>query len=1570
MRKFCLGVFLVLATLAVSAGPITRRQAQQKAEDFMSRQSGWQQLSPVTSASRLAPGRKMASDVSEYYVFNKGQNQGYVIVSGDDQTEPILGYCDEGEFDYDRLPPAMQEWLDDYARQIELLQRDAVPPVGDAVPTHAKVEPLMKSKWSQGYPYNLTCPQYFTLGQSVTGCVATAMAQLLYYNREKSVSETTAAMPPYDTWTEHATYGRLHVEGIPEGAPIDWENMKDEYGSANEKQRRAVADLMHYCGVAVKMDYTNSSSGAQSYDAYLAFGKYFGYGSSVRYVSYQNVTSDVEWDRIVYNEISSGRPIYISGSNSEAGHAFCADGYDGNLRYHINWGWGGTSDGYYMLTQLTPGQQGIGGSNDGYNAYREIIIGLEPENYGEKAMSFSDATVKKICIDNWDANGDGQLTYGEASAISDLGTAFQGTTIKSFKELYYFNSVTQLPDDAFNGCSQLALLRLPKNIQSIGARALKDCAKLSQLDLPNHVKTIGTEAFAGCASLSSLSLPEELPAIADGTFRGSGLTSMLLPITVGSIGAEAFANCAKLASFEVRTFQPDAISLDPTAFAGTGLQAATLRCLQGTKAYFASADVWKTFGSIVEQRERSAGQFAELEVNQTYYLYHVGTGKYLTKGEAWGTQAIVGDTPMRFTIKRAAGMPEGVYYLSSEDTGKDGKYLFRTSTDANVGNGIVATFVDGTSLNAMAYWAIQAVADKVYTIQIPKNGTAYAEGNYWGVQTDHRSNAASPTYGLYADVVYDEHPANCQWRLVAYDAEQAQRYDAALTLGNLIDIARPRRLSVAQEQAVFDNLESTYDQLRAAQCSLRKKLGFIDFASSYVGKLCVSSFDLDSDGELSIVEASKVSDLPWGFYFALSGNTTVTTFDELRYFTSIPSIYGNTFENCTNLESISLPKNLENIYYNAFTNCRKLKSINLPEYVTQIGPNVFKGCTALREVTVMNPDPSAISVGEGCFSGVSLKECVLRVPFGSKDAYAEAEVWKEFGQIVEVRGHTQPRLSPIAADVPGYVYHLETRRYVAMGEAYGTQSVVARKGLVYQFKHTKSMADGVYYLHSDQTGKDGKVLFRTDTDTKVGDGVKTCFGDGTISTRAYWKLDSVAPCVYQLKLPETDASYVDGQALGIEIYHQSQAAYPTYGLYYDVYEGKGTQWGFVTKADYDEALLIDTQAEELAEVLERAREADIDVDAEQAVYDNPQSTAAELRQALVSVRAKMHYITFADDKARSICLQNWDGDGDGELTFEEAASVETIGELFRGANNLKTFDELRYFTSLRELPANAFRSAMSLQSITLPAGITGIGEYAFTGCSLLRYIVLLGEQNVIPLGFIGVPNNSTLFVPASMLAAYQADSAWSTRCTVTEYTGQPRVTAVASRQYGRKAATIKASVLGAPITGEPEFVCEAVTDATLPVGQYPIAVLPGTISTAGVELFDGILTVEPAPLTVTAQSYTRQVGQPNPEFELTFKGFRNRETDTVFTVRPVVTCEATLESPAGEYEIKVSGGETRNYVLTYVSGTLTVEADASGIRSVESTRQPAAYYDLQGRRIAQPRRGGVYLKGKRKLLVK
>ena len=1557
LRMLLAAFVACLVSVEMMADPITREQAKQRVVAFQKKLGDTHQIKAVVSEKRLAPHRNAATTtVTEpYYVFDRGNNEGYVIASGDDQTIDVLGYTTSGSFDYEQLPPQLQDLLEAYERQITAIQAGA--PVLKAPANHPKVETFMSCKWSQGAPYNNLCP-LDDGKRSVTGCVATAMAQILYYNREKSVTETMADIPGFTTNTKG-----IAVPGIEAGAPIDWDNMKDTYSSATELQKQAVAQLMLYCGVSVKMDYTNSSSGAQIYEVVTACQKYFGYGNSLKFV--ENSGNEDEWDKMVYNELAAGRPVYLGGYTGDwsAGHAFLTCGYE-NQRYWINWGWGGQSDGYYYLTNLTPGNgQGIGGSDDGYNIGRTAIIGFEPENFGEKTMSFTDATVKRLCVENWDANGDGKLTYNEAATVTSLGEVFKGnTTIKKFPELYYFTGIKSLNDDAFNGCTNLNTLRLPKTLKTIGARALKDCKKLPLVSLPTGVNAIGEEAFAGCALMSEMELSNEVTAIENGTFKNcAALKEFNLPISVSSIGSEAFAGCAKLKAVTVNTYHPADITLGDNVFGNVNLSEATLNVMQGTKSFFEAADQWKDFGTIAQIRDISGGQFTAIEAGKTYYIYNVGTGRYLTKGEAYGTQAVVGKEPMRFEAVAKANT-EDVFYFSSPDTGKDGKFLFRTSSDGNVGQGVKAVFVDGTALTN-AYWSVKQVGNLLYTIQMPATDTNYKEGEMLGIQTDHQSNAAAPTYGAYYDVEYNTHKLNCQWQFVLYDEAQTEKFLEAQTLEKLLQTAKRRNVKCDEEQAVFDNLESTTEELLAAQSSLRKKLKFIEFSNKNIREKTILYFDSDGDGEMSYKEASDITDFGWLYDF--NGDKTIVSFNELQYFTHVQAIPGTFLQNCINLESVIVPEGVENIYYYAFKNCKKLTSINIPEYVNLIGEQAFEGCSALREVTIMNPTPAAINMGADIFKNVPLAQCTLYVPFGTKALYEQADVWKDFGTIIEVRPtHSQPKFSPIVTTEPGYIYNIGTRQMITMGEAYGTQSVVGSKGRLYQWMKNAAKDEGVYALVDITTGK---ILFRTSTDKKVGEGVKACFGDGESSKTsvAYWTTTLVGENIYTLAASGSD--YVEGEYLGTDANHTSAAASPTHGIYWDVQGVKeNTMWAFVTENDYKNAQAIDEVVAKLKTYLAVAKEQNVDANDEQAIYNNPQSTLGELMEALSSVRAKLHFITFADSKVQKICLENWDVNNDGELTFEEAQAVTDIAEIFRG-QDFSFFEEFKYFTSITAIPDNAFRNVSDLQSIYLPASVSQVSGSAFVACSKLDFMVILNDQTKLDCNMSLRPQ-TTFFVPAAVLPAYQADENWSTK-NVIEYTGKPVVTAEATRIYGRTLGTISTKVMGAPVVGTPETECESMGIATLPVGTYPITVKLGTITTTGVELREGVLTITPAPLTITAKSYSRKVGEANPEFELTYKSFRNKETDTVFVVRPVIECDATIDSPAGEYEIRVSGAVASNYEISYVNGVLTVVDDPSGITTAKNDDTDAPVFDMTGRRVSKPQRG-IYIKGNKKVVVR
>lgn len=1583
LRKLFFMLVGMVVTVVVNAEPITREQARLRALGFLEKAPGSHRLAPVVNGARLSPRRiakRGASDLELYYVFNRGDNQGFVIATGDDRLRPVIGYTDEGEFDYNNLPDNMKFWLEGYEAELKYLSEhpECLAQAPRYAPIHKAVAPMVTTRWNQTWPYNNECPQYFNLGRCVTGCVATAMAQILYYQHAKSVTETQAEMPSYTTSTSHPDYGKLNVEGIPSGSPIDWDNMLDTYSStATAKQQLAVAQLMHYCGVSVKMNYSNSASGAYSYMVAKAMTQYFGYGSSVKYVYKDDTYTDDEWDALLYKELAEGRPFYLSGANSSGAHAFVCDGYDDQGCYHINWGWGGSSDGYYLLTRLNPGSQGVGGSSGGYSLQAEAVIGCEPENYMSRAMPISNVTVKKICLENWDTDLDGQFTFGEAAAVTDIGTAFQGkTAITTFDELYYFTGLTWLANEAFMGCTALKEIRLPKNLQSIGKRTFQGCTRLKTVNLPDGLTTIGEAAFSGCRLLPNVTLPQGITRIEDNTFNScQAFTELRLSQGISHIGTQAFQGCTKLATVYLGSVTPQTITLGQDVFDGITLADATLYTPQGNASYLAAAPQWKDFGTIREQRTLSAGTYASLAANTPYYVYNLGMGRYLTRGEAYGTQAVVDDTdsPMRFELRRTSSMASGTYYLYSDDTGNSKHILFRCDTDSKIGLGINACFVDGaTTDQAKGYWTISPVAgsDKVYTMQIPVGQTGYQAGRYLGVCTTHASNAASPTYGIYSDIDYSQYPLNCQWMLVPYDQAQTTNYQTAVALGKLLDAGVAQKIDVAYEQAIYDNMQSTTDDLLKGCRKMRTKLGLINFADPVVRSIVINNYDADNDGEISISEAAAVSGLKTIFY----GNSKITDLADLAHFTGIDELQEKSFNGCTSVLNVTLPDQLKTISRNAFYGCTKLQSVTLGSRIYSIADYAFYNDNAIREFRIYVADPSKINMGNNVFSTSALSNATLYVPYGSKQLYENADVWKNFSSIVEMRAKAETGYTADPqTDTGYYIYNLALKDNITRGEAYGTQAIVGSKGMVYQLKRTSTMPAGTYYLYSEETGNStNKVLKRVSTDPKVGNGVKTCFVDGTVNSTTYWKLAPVAgkEGVFTLQVPETDASYTSGEYLGTDLGHISQFTTFSYGLYWDInYESNplNCQWAFISVDELNAARAFYDKTEHLRQLIERARSKSYDVTAEQAVYDNFQSTEEEIDGAIGTLRNKLHYIDFADDNAASIAINRWDDNEDGEISQEEAAAVTSLGNTFRSATKMKSFDELRYFTSLTSIDEEAFRNCPALTSIYIPQNVVTIGQKAFYSCSGLKYIAVLSPDVVDASNSSLTMNKIQLFVPASRMEAYAADATWGS-ATITELTGTPIVSAnVLERLYGRNNPTLAFTVTGAPINGTPSLSCEAVLRS--PVGEYPVSVAAGTITTPGVVLQNSVLRINRTPLTLTAKSYKRNFGEENPVFEFTNSSLRNSEKiNDILLQQPVLECDATPESPAGTYEIRISGAEAQNYEITYVSGTLTIE-NPTGIADVEANTEGKVFHDLQGRRVYKPVRG-LYIVNGRKVMVK
>ena len=388
MKKVLLTLLAFMVTVAMNAEQISKQQALQKAQQFMP----GKQFGEARSFARSAG----SSEREPFYVFNADGNQGFVIVSGDDRTTEILGYSNTGTLDMEQLPENLKWWLDNYVCQIEALGTSAKP--AQKVKTRGAeswkaVNPLIKTKWNQDYPYNMMCPDWSgkdwrdagfdtdhlmtndqTYYHCVTGCVAVAMAQIMYYHK---CPQNCPAITDYKT----STYGWT-MKALP-ATTFKWSQMKETYrGDETNESAEAVAELFRYCGQAVKMDYKLGGSSAGITPADMAY--YFGFSNNAKQVI-RSMYSSSEWENMIYKDISENRPVLYGGSSMSGGHQFIVDGYDGNGLFHMNWGWGGMSDGYFVLSLANPDELGAGGgtSSDGYSMDQHAIIGLKPATTGE-----------------------------------------------------------------------------------------------------------------------------------------------------------------------------------------------------------------------------------------------------------------------------------------------------------------------------------------------------------------------------------------------------------------------------------------------------------------------------------------------------------------------------------------------------------------------------------------------------------------------------------------------------------------------------------------------------------------------------------------------------------------------------------------------------------------------------------------------------------------------------------------------------------------------------------------------------------------------------------------------------------------------------------------------------------------------------------------------------------------------------------------------------------------------------------------------------------------------------------
>ena len=599
--------------------------------------------------------------------------------------------------------------------------------------------------------------------------------------------------------------------------------------------------------------------------------------------------------------------------------------------------------------------QNAGGWSD-FSNYEAVEFVLCP-------ITFADANVKALCVANWDSNGDGELSYAEAAAVTDLGEVFRNnTTITSFDELQCFTGLTSIGNYTFSGCSGLVSIEIPNSVTSIGSSAFDGCSGLVSIEIPNSVTSIRNYAFYGCSGLVSIEIPNSVTTIGNFAFRNcSGLTSVYytgsiaqwcgirfassdsnpvyyahnlyisnvlvtnlsIPSSVTSIGTSAFSGCSGLVSIEI----PSSVTtIGYYAFSGcSGLVSIEIPnsvTSIGNLAFHNCSGIEQIVveaGNTVYDSRNNCNAIVETATNTLI----VGCKNTLIPNSVTsiGSSAFSGCSGL-VSIE----IPNSVTSIGNSAFGQ-----CSSLTSIEIPNSV--TSIEG--------WAFHNCSS-LTSIEIPNSVTSIGDSAFNGCSglVSIISNATMPPT-LVGTRVFNNVPTTA---IIYVPCGTSDIYKATSGWN------------------YFSNYEEIY---MGDYCP-------INFADANVEAICVAHWDTNGDGELSYAEAAAVTDL--GTWF--KNNRTITSFEELEYFTGLTSLPNAAFMSCTSLASISLPASLVSLGTGAFFNCSGLTTISV---YAETPPSL--GGNALGNV------PATVT---------------LHVPCGTSDAYQAATGWGNFSNVVEM----------------------------------------------------------------------------------------------------------------------------------------------------------------------------------------------------------------------------------------------------------------------------------------------------------------------------------------------------------------------------------------------------------------------------------------------------------------------------------------------------------------------------------------------------------------------------------------
>ena len=626
-NRMMLWAFLMMA-LTANAAPRTQAQMKEAAAKAINVERSGKKMAP-----RKAAALKVLKTTEQYQVIGNEQG-GFAVIAADDLVPEVLGvsmskYSEGQNENFKWWLEAIQGAVQ-YAVQHNV-KLNTIAPDPNKYPT--EVGPLMTTKWDQDEPFNDLLPQSIYGGQCITGCVATAMAQVLNYYKVpvSGIGTRTIYYPQYDTSGTPITanFGD-HV--------YDWDNMLDEYtyGNYNEAQVNAVATLMRDCGVAADMqyggsNYTENGSGAYSTEAAAGLRTYFGIADAE--CLERDYYSDADWMDKVYTALSEDGPIYYGGASySSGGHAFVLHGYRADGMVYVNWGWSGDEDGYYNIDLLNPGYYH-------FDMGQDMIIGVKgaPRELTEENVELAEAgtlntflgddkigTVGTLKIKG-NINGTDLRQIRRLGGIDEKGEKTDGyLQVLDLSEAHIVNggdayltdngkalttADDELPAKAFFGCKYLRTVKLPAGLKSWGEGALGLCNQLRELEIGTPAEDASfkivdeivwnndqNEIVAVLPTKSGeLSIPKGTVELHNAAMAGCArLSKVVIPVSLTMIGRDAMHGCSGLSEIRIASKEvPELGGAD--VFTGVSFTNCKLYVPAGTKSKYTQQAQWKNF---------------------------------------------------------------------------------------------------------------------------------------------------------------------------------------------------------------------------------------------------------------------------------------------------------------------------------------------------------------------------------------------------------------------------------------------------------------------------------------------------------------------------------------------------------------------------------------------------------------------------------------------------------------------------------------------------------------------------------------------------------------------------------------------------------------------------------------------------------------------------------------------------------------------------------------------------------------------------------------------------------------